>query len=78
MFTEEYCALIPAIGCLLLTVLAFNSSLKKEYEAVCRGWWLIFGIVMIMLTTYLFNYGAKEIQRYSRNDYIYYNENHIY
>lgn len=77
---EIYCALAPAIGSLIITILIFLSCLNKENEAVWRAWCFIIGIVFVIVTTFFFNLGAKEIQRYNRqyNYHEYYNDYHVY
>jgi predicted PurR-regulated permease PerM len=77
---EVYCSLIPAIGSLILTVLAFLSCLNKENETIWRAWCFIFGVVLSLFTTFFFNLGAKEVQRYNRqyNYHEYYDDYHVY
>lgn len=77
---EIYCALIPFIASLILTVTSFLSCLNKENETIWRAWCFIFGIVLVLITTFLFNLGADEVQKYNRqyNHPIYYNDYHVY
>ena len=77
---EIYCALIPFIASLILTVASFLSCLNKENETIWRVWCFMFGVVLVLITTFLFNLGANEIQRYNRqyNYHEYYNDYHVY
>lgn len=77
---EIYCALIPFIASLILTITSLLSCLNKENETIWRVWCFMFGIVLVLITTFLFNLGAKEIQRYNRqyNYHEYYNDYHVY
>ena len=77
---EIYCALIPAIASLIITVVTFLSCMNKDNEIIWRVWCFIFGIVFVLLTTFFFNIGAKEVQRYNRqyNYHEYYEDYHVY
>lgn len=77
---EIYCTLIPFIASLILTVTSFLSCLNKENETIWRAWCFIIGVVLVLFTTFFFNTGTKEVQRYNRqyNYYEYYNDYHVY
>jgi uncharacterized membrane protein len=77
---EIYCALIPFIASLILTVTSFLSCLNKENETIWRVWCFMFGIVLVLITTFLFNLGADEVQKYNRqyNYHEYYDDYHVY